>query len=282
MKNTLFRILNGLTSKISFLGKVPLVGFVYKRLYRLLNPDNLIKIREDGNIIYLDSRDEGVTPKLISHRYEIDEMRVFKSFIKEGMIVVDIGANIGYYSLAAAKLVGNKGLVYAVEPEINNYNLLLKNIEVNNYKNIIPVNKAVSDKDGYCELYIDNYNYGGHSFAKDNILYGETHSKKVETITLDTLLKDKKVDILKIDVQGAEGLIIKGGKNVLNNENIIVFMELWAKGSSNLGISSLELVDLLREYGFNIGVIKEYISYNDDDIIRISEKHNGVNLILRK
>ena len=58
------------------------------------------------------------------------------------MVVVDIGSNIGYYTLIAAKILGSSGKVYAFEPEPNNYELLLKNIEVNGYTNIVPVQKA--------------------------------------------------------------------------------------------------------------------------------------------
>ena len=65
-----------------------------------------------------------------------------KRIVRNGDIVVDIGAHIGYYTLIFARLVGPKGKVFAFEPEPNNFNLLIKNIKINGYKNIIPVQKA--------------------------------------------------------------------------------------------------------------------------------------------
>ena len=71
------------------------------------------------------------------------------------MTVVDIGANYGSYTLIASKLVGNDGRVYAFEPEPGNYDILVKNIEMNGYTNVTPIRKAVSNKQGKVRLYVD-------------------------------------------------------------------------------------------------------------------------------
>jgi FkbM family methyltransferase len=80
---------------------------------------------------------------------------LFKGIVKEGMVVVDIGANIGYYTLIAAKLVGKSGIVYVFEPMPSNYECLCKNIEVNGYTNVVLIQKAVSNKYGIAKVWFE-------------------------------------------------------------------------------------------------------------------------------
>ena len=88
----------------------------------------------------------------VNEKYETE---LFKKMVQDGMVVVDIGANIGYYTLIAAKLVGNKGIVYAFEPEPSNYELLCQNIAINGYTNVVPIEKAVSKTSGKTKLYVN-------------------------------------------------------------------------------------------------------------------------------
>ena len=113
---------------------------------------------------------------------------------------MDIGTHIGYYSLLAAKLMENSGKVYAFEPEPYNYNILTKNIEINGYRNIIPIKKAVSNNCGKTMLFIDSVHFSGHSIC---VTTGKENSIEVETTTLDdffiTWVRDTKVDLIKIE-----------------------------------------------------------------------------------
>jgi len=87
---------------------------------------------------------------------------VFNNTLREGMIFCDVGANIGIYSLLAARLVGPTGKVIAVEPEPANAALLRKNIALNQYKHVEVIEKAISERPGILELYLSNY-AGSHS-----------------------------------------------------------------------------------------------------------------------
>jgi len=90
--------------------------------------------------MYIDSRDTTVGTSLLKWGFfEKYETKLFKKSIKRGMVVLDIGANIGYYTLLAARLVGDEGKVFAFEPDPYNYSLLRKNIEANRYNNVIPM-----------------------------------------------------------------------------------------------------------------------------------------------
>jgi FkbM family methyltransferase len=132
--------------------------------------------------------------------------------IRKNMTVIDIGANVGYYTVNLANLVGQKGKVFAFEPDPINFSILEKNVHVNNFKNIILVNKSVSNKLSPTTLFKHPSNPGGHSIIKpENV--GEKIT--VNTTTLDEYFKNfvGKIDLIKIDVEGSEFNVIDGGLN---------------------------------------------------------------------
>lgn len=289
----LLKIKNKLSdSKIS---KIPGVEYLYKIFYKLAEPKGIILISAQGNKMYVNTRDKGIVPHLLTNgvweRYETD---LFYKLIKPGDVVVDIGANIGYYTLIAAKIVGNEGKVYAFEPESDNYELLVKNIEINGYTNITPIKKALSNRKGNLKLFLNKTNLGGHSISDDNVPIRKGGVIEVETITLDDYfeksINENRVDFIKMDTEGAEGLIIEGSKNILKNNNLKILMEFWLYGLKNIGTDPLELLSTLQDYGFKIKLLDETNRtlkiVENEKIIEICEKQdNGmieVNLLLEK
>lgn len=139
-----------------------------------------------------------------------------KDMLKTGMNVVDVGAHIGIYTVLAAQKIGSSGKVISIEPEPENYKQLLENIEINSFKNVMPLKMGLSDHQGQENLYI-NYFSTGHS------LYQETEKDpyiKINVEKLDDLLSRlglEKIDILKIDAEGAEIPILKGAIQTLKN-----------------------------------------------------------------
>jgi len=239
-------------------------------MYRQLKPKGIVLTDVQGSKMYVNTNETGVVPRLLtSGVMEKYETGLFKKMIKENMRVVDIGANIGYYTLIAARLVGKKGVVYAFEPVPSNYKLLCKNIKENNYTNIIPISKAVSNKRGKSKLWLDKIDLAIPSFSKDNVLFfsqekalEKNNFVEAEVTTLDRFFKNvvgnNKIDLIKIDTQGAEGHIIDGAEEILkNNNNLKIFMEFWPDGIKKIGSDPLKLLYRLQEYGFKISIINE-------------------------
>ena len=102
----------------------------------------------------------------INQIYNKFETEIVKNQIKESDIVIDIGAHIGYFSLIFAKLVGNNGKVFSFEPEPENYKILKKNIEINNYQNVILEQKGVSDINNSVKLYSGSTSSGSSRIYK--------------------------------------------------------------------------------------------------------------------
>lgn len=235
------------------IGKIYPIKLIEKKIKSYLKSD-FIEI--EGHKMFLDDKDS--LSLSIKGYYEPFETELFKKEIKEGDNVVDIGANIGYYTLIFAKLVGKNGMVFAFEPDPLNFAILKKNIEINGYKNVILIQKAISNKNGKLNLYLNENNGGDHR------LYAPKNEKRkaiiVESVRIDDYFKDFKKDInlIKIDIQGAEWEAIQGMDKLLNqNKKINLVTEFWPRGLKRGGINPREYIKFLKDKNFKIYEIDE-------------------------
>lgn len=199
-----------LGQKLGIIGNVAWY-YVHKSILRR---KYLLK-RVHGNKMYLDIQREGVSRALVffGTREEL-ETKVFKQALKAEMVMVDLGANVGYYTLMAASIVGARGRVHAIEPFPDNFNLLAKNVQANGFAHIVELHQlAISDRSGTIELFIgkaDNL----HSLLQST---NSQSSLTVQTLTLDQFLADKaSIDFLRMDIEGAECLVFDGMDRTLN------------------------------------------------------------------
>lgn len=251
------------------------IYYCYKKFVKLLSGSNVSKIPFvlslhdfiissvkpqfiffEGNKIYLDKKDTlGLS---INGVYEEFETEIIKNTIKKGDVVIDLGANIGYYTVLFAKLVGPTGKVYAFEPDPSNFSILKKNITINKYKNVIPINKAVSDKNGILKLFLANSKKGAHS-----TLINYTNRKNhidVETITLNKYFENysKQINFIKMDIEGAEFLALKGMSKILKkNDNLKLISEFSPFMINKLGGDYREYINLLYKNNFEVYEISE-------------------------
>jgi len=232
-------------------------------LYYKLKPKGVTLINVQGNKMYVNTEDTIGRILLIDRVMEIYTTKLFEKMIKKNMTVIDIGAHIGYFTLLLAKLVGTNGTVYAFEPEPSTYRFLCKNIKINGYANIIPIQKAVSNRCGENRLWINKIDSLASSFSRENpllflennsVVEGNIFSLEVETVTLDGFFeqntRSKKIDFMKIDVEGAEGRVIEGAKNILRDNDLKIIMEFRPRTLRNLGTDPMELIEKFYKYGF--------------------------------
>jgi FkbM family methyltransferase len=181
--------------------------------------------------------------------------RVMTEELKKGMTVVDIGANIGYYALLVARIVGNGGMVYAIEPDPNNFERLKGNIALNKYVNIESFPIAIGNVNSIKTLYqSESPNLHNLLGLPDgaNSKSGYQSTINVRTSTLDEFLRDKKQpDLIRMDVEGYEYYIIEGMKNTLNaKRNMKIFMELHSQEMKQAGLKPEVMFTTLLEAGF--------------------------------
>lgn len=272
------------------LGKIPGAMKIHAFLFNRLLPAETVLIQVQGSKMYVNPQDSGVGVNLLKSKvHEPNLTRLFKQAIEEGMVVVDAGAHIGYYTLMAAKLVGTKGKVYAFEPEPSNYRLLIRNIYENRYKNVVATQKAVGNKERKETFFLNKKDFGSHSLSRDNVPELR-NSLEVESTTLDKFFEKNvgnfKVDFVKMDTQGAEGLIVEGMSKIIEkNDNLKIIMEFWPLGLVNMGTDPKQLLVKLENYGFKFQMVNEKTrSLEKADINEILKQpaEIGTNLWLEK
>jgi FkbM family methyltransferase len=287
------KISNALSSK--GIKKIPGLVSLHKFIYKIVNPKGIIIIPVKGFKMYVNTQDKVIAKSLITNgSWEEFETDLIFNILKQGDVVVDIGANIGYYTIIAAGIVGKEGKIFAFEPEPGNFELLSKNVTLNGFSNIHLQNKAISDKNGNVRLYLDKANLGAPSFSEKNIFIEKGNFIDVKTLTLDGYLEDskfdQKLDFIKIDAEGAEGLIIKGAQKSLQDNNAIILMEFWPYGQKNIGTDPQKLLNTLSDLKYKIKIIDDknqsVRSIDVEEIFKIcqsSENGKGhVNLLFEK
>jgi FkbM family methyltransferase len=182
------------------------------------------------------------------------ELKCLERVLSPGKTFIDAGANYGIYTLVASKLVGETGRVIAFEPSVQSYPVLRKNIALNGLTNVVPVPVALSQKTGRTTLH-RGPNPSLNSLAKDPSW--EEDSEEVVTESLDNLLNRgvfNHVDVIKMDVQGAEELVLRGASTVVSSMRPVIIFEIGADGTDLLGLSPKGAWDLLNRLGYEFFV----------------------------
>jgi len=176
-------------------------------------------------------------------------------------VVIDIGANIGFYTIIFSE-VNSKNIVYSFEPDINNFKILQKNIQKIKNSHIFLENLAVGNKTKQIKLYrsplinVDHQTYD----SGENRQY-----ELVKCIKLDDYFpKNTKIDFIKIDTQGYDYYSIRGCKRIIkDNPNIKILGELWPYGLFKSGSSVNEYLQFLKKLGFTIKIEDTKFSLNN-------------------
>jgi len=214
--------------------------------------------------------------------YEPDVVRHFVSAIKPGDIVIDVGANIGYFSLVAARCVGEKGRVYAFEPDPTNFSMLARNVNANGFTNVVTIRKAVCAATGTAQLL--QKKASTHSLF-DHPLAPTKRSVQVGTVALDDFLStlsheaQQRVTLVKIDAEGAEPLILEGLTSFIRRKSALtIICELipgfYTRDHPSRYVSApADLVGLLRTLGFSVNIItgKTVLPWQDAVLDRFAQ-----------
>jgi FkbM family methyltransferase len=223
----------------------------------ILQTDNLFILRV-SNLLLGIPREDVCLAALYAHWGSVDlgVSRWITSNVQPGMIFADIGANIGLHTLEAARAVGPSGKVFSFEPAPETLVALRANLALNGVRHaeVFPV--AVMDRPGPVRLHLNRGNGSLNSIFPDE---ETSESIEVPGLPLDEALAGRdRVDVVKIDAEGAEFLILHGMTNVLaRNPNIVLLLEFASEHLSRAGVNGLEYLAYLRSLGFRIRRIDE-------------------------
>jgi FkbM family methyltransferase len=170
---------------------------------------------------------------------------LMSAMLRPGMNVVDVGANLGFYTLLAANAVRESGRVWSFEPEPHNFQLLMKSIQANNFHNVEPVQTALSDAPGIEKLYLaPTSEPNAHTLSQDRGM----GSLEIQSTSLDEFLQANgtgRVDLLKVHVFGDEPIVLRGSRRVLQASRPMVVTRF---GSSRWNDDVSLLDDLFSWY----------------------------------
>lgn len=180
--------------------------------------------------------------------FEPEETRLCEGLISKGDKCLDIGANIGYYTVLFSKLVGPTGKVIAFEPDPDNFHLLEKNCTREISSGYVSVyKKALGDMNTEAALFKSKDNHGMHRLYS-SVCCSDEHTN-VQVVRGDDLIDDK-IDFIKIDIEGYEFPALKGLlKTISNSENIKILSEFSPLSISEAGFSAKALVSMLLDIG---------------------------------
>lgn len=200
------------------------------------------------------ARDDYVSPAIQDGGlWEPLETRLLLALLKPGDLVVDIGANIGWYSIVASLRVGPAGQVVSFEPAVANFALLRRNVTRNRLRNVRIHRAAVGDRRTTGALFLSDTNLGDHQLDAPD---PGRPSEVVSVLSLADILRSFKSNpsVIKIDTQGSEQKIL----STVSPENLsetVLLVEFWPHGLKRSGSSADGLVDLLEKFGHDIYVI---------------------------
>lgn len=179
----------------------------------------------------------------------------FDRLLTKGQTVVDVGANVGQFTLWAAKRVGTEGMVVAFEPDRSSFEKLLKNVQLNSLQGVLLENIALSNYDGEAILHLNDElddNKGQSSLSR------LTHHRRTQPVIcqkLDNFLSQqriRKVHVVKIDTQGAELRVLRGAANVIEKNRPAIILRCHEKRCRAMGDSTLAIQEFFVDRGYDL------------------------------
>ena len=183
------------------------------------------------------------------------ELAYLEKILAPGKTFIDVGASFGIYSLVASQLVGRTGRVLSFEPTSASFRVLEQNIALNRLLNVSAFHLALCDTTGTTWL------YHGREPGSNSLGRGSAHGQKGEAVSaerLDNVLVQRtvdKVDVIKMDVEGAEELVLRGAQQALSTFKPIIIYEVVSERTAALGLSPRGAWDFLHQFGYQFFVI---------------------------
>jgi FkbM family methyltransferase len=247
-----------------------------------LDPEGVIDVETQIGPMWLNLADRLVTPIIAEHKaYEVHVTALMNRTLRPGMTVVDVGANIGWFSVLASRLVGESGFVVAVEPGSNNLPLLRANLWRNRCHNALVLPVAAYAHTGHVQMMMNPE--GG---AGNWIQPGLEDAVLVPCARLDELLDGRRVDVLKTDAEGSDDQAIRGlQETIARSPDITIISEWWTAAYGGHGSRPADVLRFYESLGMRIWLLLD----NGDEqpttphaLLGLASSVPFVNIVMRK
>lgn len=245
-------------------------------------PECAVELPTRYGSFWFDSRDEKLTPWIRRHAtWEADVLRFFRSAVRPGATVVDVGANVGFHTVVLSQLVGPGGHVHAFEPLPVTLELLRANVWRHRSSNVVVHPRAASDRSGPVAMHIDPEGRSGAQLAPA----GTAPELVVDAVTLAEALGATRVDLLKLDVEGAEPLVLAGASEILAaSPDLLAVVEFRSRTHLD-GRDGEDVLSFYEGLGFELRLLRadgRTVPAGRDAVLAEARAHETLNIVLRR
>jgi FkbM family methyltransferase len=245
--------------------------FLKWQLGSRLLPGKVVYTWINGAKIIISSGETALTGNLYCGLYEFTDMAFLLHVLRKEDLFVDIGANVGSYTILACASVGARG--YCIEPVSSTYQRLMDNIRLNNLSgNVECLNIGIGDKEGFAR-FTSNRNCTNHVLNEGE---SENDEITVRMDTLDSVLKNKSPFVIKIDVEGYEKQVLKGAQRVLSNDSLQSLIIETDDHNNGYNSNDTSVIEIMNGFGFHKYA---YDPFRRELTIPGPEKNNSNNTI---
>lgn len=228
-----------------------------------------------GSQMYIDEKDSLELAK--NGIYDPQETELIKKLVTSEHVVLDIGANIGYFTLLMAK---QTKAVFAFEPDPDNFMILEKNIKLNKAKNVELFNMAVGEFNGFVDLHRCDFNNGMHRVYESKWCKDQTI--EVPIVKIDSLIDH--ADFVKMDIEGSEFGALKGMERIIKESRPTLLLEFHPPGIKEYGANPREMYNFIRDLRYEITLtgIHGYQDIPDiscDQLVIETDNYAGRNIL---
>ena len=240
----------------------------------------------DGSIMRLDLRSFTEQRAFFSGEYDGGIIQRIYSILKPGSTIFDIGANVGFYSIALGrqlKKISCDSKLWAFEPVKPNFDRLVNLVEINRLQNTVyPVNIALGNQEGEIQLHMgDKCNYsttGNAVWLRESLAVKIEPNCSSQITKLDTFVKKHNIeacDLIKVDIEGAELEFLQGGINFITRNRPIIYGEFSPYWSKEFGYSFMDVAELVSSWEYNL-----YKQIGRKNFVQIKEPQVGIEDVL--
>jgi len=254
------------------------LGRLYQK-YRAKDRQRIAIAKVDGITYELDLRELIDSSIYYVGCFELSTTAVIDRYVKSGMTALDIGANVGCHTLRLAKLVGNNGKVIAFEPMSWALLKLKRNIALNSFHNIIVEKIALSDTSSKQSAFFRT------SWPLGAIQLNRGVKEEIDFVTLDDYIRVNRIDridFIKLDVDGYEYKVIRGGVDTIGKFRPVMIIELGKYTLKSFGDSLENLIDLLASLGYSFYSEKNFKQYKSkESLLQAVPEDATINVICK-
>lgn len=243
-------------------------------------PPEAVELDTAIGTLWFDDADDHVTPWIRSQGvWEADVMKLLERTLRPGSTFVDVGANVGFHTVLAAQAVGPDGRVVSVEPAPWSLELLRANVWRHGARQVTVAPVAASDAAGTVRLELDPRHRSGAR------LTDAPGAVEVETARLDELVPDGAVDVMKVDVEGAEPLVLRGAPGLLDRSPSLVAVVEFRDEPHLSGESPEEVLAFYESLGFELCLLHrngDVVAATRAVVLERARREPSFNLVLQR